>query len=997
VYYLESFFDITKRKIIENELKKSEAKFKQIFENIEDLYYQLDRNGIITLVSPSIYKLSGWSEKDVIGKHVSEIYAFPEKRENLLQVLREKGFVRDYEIILKNKDGSQLNASVSAQIVYNENGEPEGISGLLRDISERKKAEEEIYASREQYMLAVQGSNDGIWDWDIRNNELYLSPKWKEMLGYQDNELENRFETFEGRLHPDDKPFVMNKVQQYFSGEINNYSVEFRLRHRDGHYVWILARGEALRDEEGKAYRMAGSHSDITERKRSEQKLRDSEMNFRTFFNTVEDMIAVAQPDGKIIYSNKHFSEKLGYSFEKLKEMQLLDLHPAEYLDEAKDRYIEIISGISNRCNLPLLTKNEEQIQVETQYWFGKWNGEDCIYAISKDLTRQKAALERFQKLFDSNPAMMALCNLKDRKIIDVNNAFVDKLYYSKDELLGQDFFKTNIISEKAAVDEIIKEFIASKRVINREIQLETKNRTVFQGLLSIESIDSKIEKLILIVLADISVQKKAEYQAQAANRAKSEFLANMSHEIRTPMNSILGFSEILMTEIEEPKYSSYLKAISNSGKTLLTLINDILDLSKIEAGKLELKPELINLRAVLHDIIEIFSFKVQEKKIALSLSIDKSFPDRVALDDIRFRQILLNLVGNAVKFTNEGFVKCELNVDKIDEASIDFSIIISDSGIGIAEDQLDRIFETFSQQSGQDAKLYGGTGLGLAISKRLCELMGAEIRVESQIGIGSAFYVVFKQIAYSKAPFKKESSSVVSQEKYAFGKAKILIADDIKYNRELIISYLAEFGFEFIEAETGKEAIDLALAAQPNLIFMDIRLPDICGINAAKSIKESSSSSNIPIIAFTASVSFGDDTDIYEYFDGILTKPINKSELFEELKRFLNYKRIDNEAYVETENGICDELSLLAPDKRSAVLNEYHTTFASRIDNLLLLMNTEDISLFNEELKEFARRNGLRALEQASYRLELLLNEYEFNEIEELVLEINSNFSDNN
>ncbi|MCP4151917.1 MAG: response regulator, partial [bacterium] len=445
---------------------------------------------------------------------------------------------------------------------------------------------------------------------------------------------------------------------------------------------------------------------------------------------------------------------------------------------------------------------------------------------------------------------------------------------------------------------------------------------------------------------------EKALESAELANRTKSDFIANMSHEIRTPMNAILGFTEILDSELSDEKHKEFLSAIASSGNTLLALINDILDISRIESGKMELQFEPINVGCVLKDIRNIFVAKVKEKGLTFKLEIDPELPQSLILENSRLRQILFNLVGNAVKFTNQGYIA--LSARKGDSAAkgkVDVVFMVQDTGIGIPADKLESIFETFSQVNGQRSSDYGGTGLGLTITRRLTEMMGGEISCRSYEGKGSTFNITFKNITISGETKKIETvgESELDTEAIHFEKATILEVDDMDLNRWLIAQYLEEQNFEIIEAENGQQAVALAKEHRPDLILMDLKMPVMNGYEATRTIKTDDRLKHIPVVAVTASVLLEELLEIKKAgSNSYLKKPINRKELFRELMRFLPYTT--NEDWVDAERDSLKMQLELSPHASGPISIETR----QRLPGLLTILQGEILDQWQDVRQTF-------------------------------------------
>ena len=422
----------------------------------------------------------------------------------------------------------------------------------------------------------------------------------------------------------------------------------------------------------------------------------------------------------------------------------------------------------------------------------------------------------------------------------------------------------------------------------------------------------------------------KAKNIAETANRVKSEFLANMSHEIRTPMNAILGLSEALYLRLDSEQNKRMLQSVLKSGNLLLSLLNDILDLSKLEAGQIEIKVHPVDIGSTLNDIRQLFKEKAAKKGLALNTSKTEGFPVRLLIDEVRLKQVLFNLVGNAVKFTPKGYIhiRAEFRPYTPSNGKGELIIDIEDSGIGIPHDQQELIFDTFRQVAGQSNRNFEGTGLGLSISRKLVERMNGTLTLKSEPGKGSVFTVHMRDIEIAVTDIVIATEEETTDD-IIFKNADILIVDDVALNIETIETLLSGSGLNISVTSSGSDAVEKVNAHKPDLVLLDLRMPDMDGFEVAKRIRANETNKDVSIIAFTASVVNIDRIMETGLFDDCLFKPVTIKNLKLKIAKFVDHSIIKNQ---QDEDSKEDHVLESLPEELLKNFDEFHEKMAQDI-----------------------------------------------------------------
>lgn len=769
---------------------------------------------------------------------------------------------------------------------------------------------QKLEASEERFQLAVKGSTDGLWDWDVLKDEVYYSPRFKELIGYRDEEISHRFSEFETRLHPDDFDPVLSSLNKHLEKH-KKYDVEYRLRMKSGEYRWFRARGQAIWNAEGKATRMAGSITDIHEKKQTQEDLEHEKFLLETLLNNLPDAIYFKNVEGLFLRTSKSLARRLAVDDpQALIGRSDAEFFSQEYAEKTQADEANVITtgeailAVEEQPNWPDGTKARV---LTTRIPLRDRQGEIVgTFGISHDVTAIKEAEERFRIVVNANPNAMLVVDA-DGKIQLANHAAADSFGYSVDEMLGKPFEelvpeRLREVQFKPSNDSLgnpVLKMIGS----GRDFYVMRKDGSEFQAELGLAPIKIGAEAMILVSMFDITLRKEfetslqqAKASAEQANQAKSDFLANMSHEIRTPMNAIIGMSELVLDTQLSPSQRDYLTIVLESAESLLSIINEILDFSKIEAGKLELELIDFDLREEIGDAMKSTAMRAHAKGLELAWRVHPEVPTYLKGDPVRLRQVLINLVGNAIKFTSKGEVYLDvLPEGEQDSSTLQLRFLVRDTGIGIAPEKIKSIFTAFEQADTSTTREFGGTGLGLTITSRLVEAMNGRIWVESELGQGSKFQFI-ASIRIGSAP-----SDAIVIETMDLDQVPVLVVDDNALNRRILKEILENWGMAVTDVESGRQAIQVLMQsamAQDNipLLLTDVHMPEMDGFELVEKIRSMSWLRETVIIVLTSGGRPGDiarseTLGIHSH----LMKPVKQIELLETILNAIGKSRVED------------------------------------------------------------------------------------------------------
>jgi two-component system sensor histidine kinase/response regulator len=861
-------------------LRQSEQNFRGIFEHLEDIFYRTDLQGTLQMISPSVERY-GYRVDELIGRNAATLYPDPAQRARNIAALLERGSLRDFELTLLTSNGTFVPASTNVRLLRDDAGNPVGIEGMLRDITERKRAEEALRSSEQDLRDIFEHLQDIFYRTDLQGTIQLISPS-VERYGYRVPELIGTDVT---RLYQDPA-----ERDRYVAALLDHSLVrdfEITLWHADGKPVAVSATARLLFDHDGRPTGVEGMLRDITDRKRAEAELAASEERFRMLVQNSSDFIAVVDANVRLSYVSPSVERILGYTAQDLLGQRGIDyIHP----DDRPVVQATFREGLEH-------PETSTVVQYRLRHADGSWihvesTGRNLlanpvirgIVSNNRDISRRKRAEEERDRFFMLSRDIMCIATF-DGRLKRINPAAEQILGYTVDELLAQPLVDSVHPDDRDRTRANFQRLIAGSTSPTFEVRHRCEDGAYRWIQWAAATFPS--EQLIYAAGRDVTDRKQIEVTlqdakeaAEAADRAKSEFLAAMSHEIRTPMNGVIGMTGLLLDTPLTPQQRDYAQTIRSSGETLLAIINDILDFSKIEAGKLQLEIVDFDLRQIVKEVVDLFAEAAQRKCLELAVLIYHDVPPALRGDPGRLRQILTNLLGNAIKFTEKGEVVLRVKQSVTDGNMATVRAEVSDTGIGLTPEARDRLFQPFSQADASTTRRYGGTGLGLAICKQLTQLMGGTIGVESEPGQGSTFWFA--------VPLEQQPSGVAGAlpPPPNLRGVRVLIVDDSATNRLILQQQVAPWGMHSEGANDGVRGLhQLRTAAHSGapyqLAILDMHMPGMDGLTLARAITADADLAATRLLLLTSVDQPGDsDTLRRAGIAAWLTKPVHQSEL---------------------------------------------------------------------------------------------------------------------
>jgi PAS domain S-box-containing protein len=927
------------RKIAEDLLSRERAYLDQLFETAQEAIVMCDNYGKVLRVNPEFTKAFGYINDEAAGRDIDGLIASQELVQDATEITHHvtEGNRVALEAQRRKKDGTPILVSILASPIIID-GKQVGVYAIYRDITDRKKAETALAQEKAYLDELFDSAQEGIVMTENDGRILRVNNEFCRLFGYTQDEALGRY--VDDLVAPGElKEEALSNTQSVAEG--GRIRCDTLRRHKNGTLIHVSVIGCPI-IVNGKQEAVYAIYRDITHRKKAEEALAKEKAYLDQLFENAQEAIVMCDNYGKVLRVNTEFTQAFGYTNEEAVGKEIDHLIASE---ESVQDAVEITHHVTEGHRVALeairIRKDRTPIQVSIlaspiiidQNQVG-------VYAIYRDITdrkRAEAALVQekayLDELFDSAQEGIVMTE-NDGKILRVNNEFCRLFGYAQEEVLGK------YVDDLVADEELRKEAMTNTQSVadGGRIKCETIRRRKDGTKINVSVIGSPIivngkQVAVYAIYRDITDQKRAEKElwkanirtekarqaAEAANKAKSIFLARMSHEIRTPMNSVIGFADMLLDTRLGEEQIEYARNITKSGEALLGLINEILDFSKIEAGQLILQHDDFDLEVMAFDVCHLIQPRLENKPVDVLCRIGDNVPAYVRSDPGRIRQVLINLMGNATKFTHKGEIELFLEIEKEIEDHLKLHGVVKDTGIGISKSQMGNIFELFQQANGSTSRKYGGTGLGLAICKQIVKLLKGDIWVESKVGKGSRFHFTMLLEKSNKKPEKRPSMKVLS------GK-KALLVDDNLNNLEILSHFMLNIGMRAIKLQKSERVLstlkhELKKDDPFDICILDIQMPNVNGYDVARQIRKDSDTSiaNLPLLAFSSSITKRSKLYRESGFNGFLPKPISRHKLLSMIKRLLGEQKQSGEKASKT--SLVTQHTLAEEDKHSVYI----------------------------------------------------------------------------
>ncbi len=1062
--------NISEKKKVQQALEKSNAQLKELFENANDLIQIFSPDGSLQFVNKAWMEKMGYSQNEVQGLNLKEIVHPNHKEATFLNLdrLAQGEDTEKFETVYITKKGRSIYLSGNVNCSF-ENGKVKEYRGILHDITDRMRAEK---AQNLYYSIA----NLTIHSSDLQNLYYNIHQELKKIIeaknfyialvNRSNNQIEFPYfidENYGNHLPVDNRKigkglteYAMFKQKSlvFQEEDIIKLSKKEKLDLNSPiPKIWL---GVPLRLENRiigvisvQSYISKNTYNDkdlelldfisgqvalAIERKHNEEKIKNQAARLNAIFETSTHWIWSVDKEGHFTSFNQNFSNAIFKHFGTKPRLNLAENINQQYLSNKiyilwETRYKKAFEGKPQQFETKLKDKNNNVAwkQMFLNPIFGPKGEVAEVSGIAHDITENKLSEiavqeseEKFRNIFESFQDIYFRCDLNG-KILMVSPSVGELVGYNSDEVLSKNITDYYLYTTKTK--DLIRQLIKRKSVRNFEASVIQKDGNLLQCICNIRLIYDKHNRPIKIegVARDITKLKKTNQElmlakelAEKSLKVKEQFLANMSHEIRTPMNGIIGMIDLLSESRLNKEQERYVKTVKKSSETLLNILNDILDLSKIEAGKMKLRRTAVNIRKMLEKLHALFTQQAEVKQINLKYHIADNIPEWVIVDETRLLQILSNLTSNAIKFTDGGgTVYIGMQTKEVNGKVHHIKVDVKDSGIGITKNNLKKLFYSFNQIDNSSSKVYGGTGLGLAISKELCALMNGKIGVYSTIGLGSTFWFTFdaEETFPETTSLEMLSSEEEVKVKNYFGKSrpKVLIVDDNAVNRQVASEILKKAGCAVTLLSSGKEAIKTLKNYKFDIIFMDIQMPEMDGVETTKRIRASNGSHTAPIVAMTA-YSMREDKGkfISQGLDDYISKPIKANLLIKKVREWVIKEEdaipLDTvEAVLETGEVINKEIlkqleKYGGAEMVKSTLHDFEVESKEQIKSLapaLKEKNYKDILSKLHTLKGNAGTLGIEKLANIAASIESKLKENIFSQLENDIKSLQAAFKE--